>query len=364
MIASILMTLIGVGFGAVASFVAGQHSQAIAGFDRKITFSVTSSQPDPSQTGQSLRLYKHQQPQTAALRKGPERDRIVASILNGTLREGALEAKAKTVPFPATENVATLSVDDVSKATAGLVPKPRVVVVFDDVGLDKHAFERLMALPGPLTLSFLPYAAGVQSLVDRSIERGDAAMLHLPMEPVGPQDPGPNALHTDSSRAELKERLAWNLNRFAGFSGVNNHMGSHFTASRDGMGQVLRTLRSRGLFFLDSLTTPQSVASAVGQDLNMTVIRRDVFLDPEAGSETVKAQLQHVEEIARRTGYVIAIAHPRKETIDVIGPWLTSAQLRGFELITIDDLLAPIHRPLRAEFGHESDLRQGYVAIR
>ena len=47
-----------------------------------------------------------------------------------------------------------------------------------------------------------------------------------------------------------------------------------------------------------------------------------------------------MEEIARRTGYAIAIAHPYDSTIEVIGPWLASAQLRGFDIVTVDTLVA------------------------
>jgi hypothetical protein len=50
------------------------------------------------------------------------------------------------------------------------------------------------------------------------------------------------------------------------------------------------------------------------------------------------AQLALVEDIAARTGFAVAIAHPRPATLDVIGPWLTSAPARGFKLDTVEAL--------------------------
>ena len=42
--------------------------------------------------------------------------------------------------------------------------------------------------------------------------------------------------------------------------GVNNHMGSRFTADRDLMRVLLKPVKDRGLFFVDSRTTAKTVA--------------------------------------------------------------------------------------------------------
>ncbi len=225
--------------------------------------------------------------------------------------------------------------------------RPKIIVIFDDMGPDKDAFDAVMRLPGPLTFSFLPYAPAVQPLVDRARARGDAIMLHLPMDPTGAQDPGPNSLSVDMPGTALLTALNWHLSRFDGYIGVNNHMGSAFTADIAGMKTVLSVLREEGLFFLDSLTTPESVAADAGVAVDVPVFRRDVFLDPDRSSETVVKQLALVERIARETGYAVAICHPRPETIAAIGPWLTSAPARGFDLATVSTLVA-VNEKLRA----------------
>ncbi len=216
---------------------------------------------------------------------------------------------------------------------------PRIFIVFDDMGLDRAAFDRVMKLPGPLTLSFLPYGRDVQTMVDEAREAGASVLLHLPMEPAGKVDPGPNSLSTSMSAERLAETLDTNLGAFTGYIGVNNHMGSRFTRNEKAMRLVLGELKDSGLFFLDSRTTGRSAAAQAGQAVGATVLRRDVFLDADGDRASILRQLKRLEEIARRDGSAIAIAHPRRSTLDVLGPWLTSAPSRGFTLATASDLL-------------------------
>lgn len=225
-------------------------------------------------------------------------------------------------------------------APATITGRPRIIVIFDDMGLDRTAFEEVMRLPGPLTLSFLPYGNDLQPLVDRARGRGDAVMLHLPMQPAGAADPGPHSLRSDMTGSRLLSELEWNLGRIKGYIGVNNHMGSLFTRDEAKMKTVLSVIGERGLFFLDSLTTNGSTARAAGAVVGAEVFSRDVFLDPNAGRDTVMKQLEQVERIAVETGFAVAICHPRPDTLAVIGPWLTSAPERGFQLDTVAALRA------------------------
>ncbi len=215
---------------------------------------------------------------------------------------------------------------------------PRIIVIFDDMGLDRAVFESVMRLPGPLTLSFLPYGKDPQPMVDAARARGDAVLLHLPMEPAGAADPGPHALKETMSASALLGALEWNLGRIHGYIGVNNHMGSKLTRDEAAMKTILSVINERGLFFVDSLTTGKSMARAAGEGVGARVYARDVFLDPNAGKETVIRQLEQVERIAVETGYAVAICHPHPDTIEVIGPWLTSAPARGFKLDTVASL--------------------------
>ncbi len=181
-------------------------------------------------------------------------------------------------------------------------------------------------------------------------------MLHLPMEPSGGADPGPHALKSAMTGADFLRNLEWNLDRFDGYVGVNNHMGSKLTEDIAAMKTLIAYLDDKGVFFVDSVTTPQSAARQAAREIGIDIYARDVFLDDEAGiEEVVKTQLALAERIARETGYVVAIGHPRPETLDVLGPWLTTAPARGFDLV-FASALKTIHQNAEKETAQPQEI--------
>ena len=125
------------------------------------------------------------------------------------------------------------------------------------------------------------------------------------------------------------------LDSFDGYVGVNNHMGSRFTADRASMAPVLAELHRRGLLWLDSRTTPNSAGIGLAQELKMPWVGRDVFLDNEETVAAVKAQLAKTEQVAKRQGYAVAIGHPHDATIEALASWLPDVQKRGFVLVPV-----------------------------
>lgn len=248
-----------------------------------------------------------------------DRARIVENILSGAAPE-RLPPPSLTQPH--------------FGASPAAAARPKVVIILDDMGVDRRATQNALRLPGPLTFSFLPYAKEIDQLTAAAESAGGEIMLHLPMEPAGDANPGPYALKSSMTGAEFLKALEWNLNRFDGYVGVNNHMGSRLTEDAAAMKTLLGFLDHKGVFFVDSVTTPKSAVGRAARDIGVNVFARDVFLDAEVGSEkAVKNQLALAERIARETGYVIAIGHPREETLNVLGPWLTTAPARGFDLV-------------------------------
>jgi hypothetical protein len=218
--------------------------------------------------------------------------------------------------------------------------RPVVAVVLDDLGLDRRRTARALELPGPLTLSFMSYAHDLPQQADEGRRRGHELMLHLPMEPEGPFNyPGPNALMTGLSAEENLRRLYWSLDRFDGFVGVNNHMGSRFTASREAMTLVLAELNRRGLLFLDSRTGARSVGTAVAHDWNVPHAGRDVFLDDIDRPELIRQRLAEVEAVAYRQGHAIAIGHPREHTLDALETWLRGLAAKGLVLVPVSAIV-------------------------
>ncbi|HTR84642.1 MAG TPA: divergent polysaccharide deacetylase family protein [Reyranella sp.] len=256
-----------------------------------------------------------------------EKPRTKPSVQVAAATSGALPAwRRNAVPF------------------ADLNSKPLIAIVIDDVGLDRPRSKRAWELPGPITLSFLPYAKDLRDQAKAARARGNELMLHMPMEPTGRADPGPNALLVSLSDADLRQRVTTDLDSFEGYVGVNNHMGSRFTAFRPGMETVLRIFKSRGLLFLDSRTTAQSVGDQLAQELGVPSVARNVFLDDDEALDAVKRKLAETEEVARRQGFVVAIGHPHEATLQALSEWLPGLAAKGFAL-------APLTAALRKRNG-------------
>ena len=201
-----------------------------------------------------------------------------------------------------------------------------------------RAARRAIDLPAPVTLSFLPYGYELDRLTAAAAARGHDVFLHMPLEPMGSADPGPNALLTSLSPAEVARRLAWDFARLPGAVGVNNHMGSRGTADPALMLAVLSEVKRRRLVFVDSLTTPLSVVPAIAGRLGVPLATRDVFLDNEPTTDAVQARLAEAERLARRHGSAIAIGHPFPATLALLADWLPDAERRGVRLVTARSL--------------------------
>lgn len=207
-----------------------------------------------------------------------------------------------------------------------------LAIVIDDMGHDMEMTDQMATLPRPMTFSFLPYINKLQDQARTVSVMGHELMLHLPMEPTGSNNPGPNALVRDLPYNETLKRLRWNLDQFEGYVGINNHMGSQYTASRSFMFPVLQEVHKRQLLFLDSRTSAESVAMNLSAELNIPTLERDVFLDNVRDLKLIERQLETLEKTAISKGYGIAIGHPYPETYQALRAWLPTLADKGFKL--------------------------------
>ena len=255
------------------------------------------------------------------------------------------ETTPAPIPAPAPE-AAALPVPD---APAAVAPVPAwqafavparpgnalVAVIIDDMGVDRLRSAKVAVLPGPLTLSYMTYAphAAEQSAAARA--HGHELMMHMPMQPLASLDAGPDVLSEQLPPAELRRRVEADLDRFPGFVGVNNHMGSKFTANAPGMKIVMQALHQRGLLFIDSMTTPKSVGMAEAREAGVPTARRNIFLDDVEDQASVARQLAKAEEQAKSAGSVIVIGHPHDGTIAALAAWLPTLQKKGITLVPV-----------------------------
>jgi uncharacterized protein len=224
-----------------------------------------------------------------------------------------------------------------SQAEDGRVP---IAVVLDDLGLDRVRTERAIGLAAPLTLAFMPYAAEVRQDADRARARGHELLVHVPMEPLNRAvDMGPNGLATGLPHDEIVRRLRWDLDRFDAYVGINNHMGSRFTADADAMRVVTEELKARGLLFLDSRTSGGTVGAREAQRAGVPFAERDVFLDDDQNAAAIAARLRDLEAVAHRNGNAIAIGHPHDATLAALAAWIETLPAKNLLLVPLTEIV-------------------------
>jgi polysaccharide deacetylase 2 family uncharacterized protein YibQ len=217
---------------------------------------------------------------------------------------------------------------------------PQVAIVIDDAGLDHPRTAKAIALPAPLTISFLTYGEGLEQQVRAASAAGHELMVHVAMQPRSKKEnPGPDVLLRDAPPEEVMGRLNKMLGRFNGYVGINNHMGSLFTADERSMELVVGELKRRGLLFLDSRTGSDSVGAKVAREQGVPYAERDVFLDNTPTVPEVMKQLAELERIARAKGAAVAIGHPHDGTIAAMQQWIPQAKARGLVFVPVSAIV-------------------------
>ncbi|MEM6851978.1 MAG: divergent polysaccharide deacetylase family protein [Pseudomonadota bacterium] len=227
---------------------------------------------------------------------------------------------------------------------------PQLAILIDDVGARAAAVGRVLELPQSISLSLLSNAVNVERVAERAGARGFELWLHLPMEPLGPQNPGPMALRASHSAAELNRLLDWHLGRFDGFVGVNNHMGSRLTANRAAMDAVMARISEADALYVDSLTSQRSVALRTARDWGVTAAPRAVFLDHDPRPGAIRAAFRRAEAAARRDGAAIAIMHPHNASLSVLEDWLAGDKAADVQLSTASAVVRRLARPSGGKF--------------
>lgn len=216
---------------------------------------------------------------------------------------------------------------------------PKLVVVIDDVGENYGVLKGLAGLDLPLTFAVWPHASHTRECVELITRTHHDLLVHFPMEPMGyPQvKPGDDALFASMTADQVRRRVEENLARIPEAVGVNNHMGSRFTADKAGMMVALTEFKRHGLFFLDSLTSGKSVGRATAKDVGIPFYERDTFLDNVKDVNAILLQLRKTERVAQRQGRAIAIGHPYRQTLEALKAWQDSRNT-AIQVITLSKL--------------------------
>ena len=215
-------------------------------------------------------------------------------------------------------------------------------MIMDDMGNSLETLDELIALGRPMTISVLPYSAHAAETARIAHERGLEVLLHLPLESVNNHEAMANteglimAMMTEPAIVAAFEA---SYDRVPFAVGTNNHMGSRFTAERDLMRVLLKPIKERGLFFVDSRTTAKTVALEEARRMGIPATQRDVFLDADEDRGRIQGRLIELLQKARKKGRAVGICHPFPETLAVLKSSLFLLDSYNLEAVPVSKLV-------------------------
>ncbi len=217
----------------------------------------------------------------------------------------------------------------------------RLAIIIDDIGYNQSQSERAARLKGAFTLSILPFTPHSAASARLAHQQGKELMLHLPMSAINNAAIGKGGLVNGMDKTAFLTTLRQDLANVPHIRGVNNHMGSRLTQDAEPMGWLMEELHPRGLYFVDSRTSPHTKALDIATSHAVPSLKRDVFLDDVKEPNAIEFQLNRALQIAKQKGFAVAIGHPYPATLAVlerIQPLLAQKQVK---LVYVSDLLKP-----------------------
>jgi len=219
--------------------------------------------------------------------------------------------------------------------------RPVLSLVIDDLGYSLENGKAAIGLDGDHTYAILPGAVYSKKLAHYAHQLNKEVILHMPMQSIRSSAAHePDALNEAMDEDELTGNVHSLLAQIPFIRGVNNHMGSHLTEFDFFMRPVMDSIRSYdpSFYFLDSRTSPRSVAFIQARDAGLSTISRDVFLDNDPNITAIELQYNIWLTRARAQGSAIAIGHPYSHTLQVLQHSLPDAGEK-FTFMRISELI-------------------------
>jgi len=253
----------------------------------------------------------------------------------------------------------SISIDqkELSGSSDKLSKRRYIALIIDDMGYRYQSGRRAINLPADITYSFLPYAPHARKLANLANDKQKEIMLHIPMEANNGKALGPGGLTSTMPKDIFDLELQHSLSAIPFIKGVNNHMGSLLTQQTDKMVWLMKSLSSKGIYFVDSRTSVKSQALKTAREFGIRSEMRDIFVDHDLSEDVMQQQLRAAMAVAKRRGSAVVIAHPFPETMNVLEGWLPKAKQQGYEFVYISKLLN-IREEYRAQRNNKNKLSQ------
>ncbi|MCP4652207.1 MAG: divergent polysaccharide deacetylase family protein [Candidatus Omnitrophica bacterium] len=237
---------------------------------------------------------------------------------------------------------ATTKVETATVKNDVVTTKPKMAIIFDDLGESLSEVKEVYSLDIPVTISVIPglkFSKNIAHIGDRC---GFSVMVHMPMEPKNEKQYRTNKykfIRAAMKRREIKSLLRYYLNSIKIAIGVNNHMGSAATEDFALMSTVMEAIKEKKLIFIDSRTSLESVAYDAAIKTGLVAGFAEGFIDAIDDTAFIEKRIDQLAERARHKGKIIVIGHPKSKTFKALKKKLPALK-KEIDFVTIEDLFS------------------------
>lgn len=278
-------------------------------------------------------------------------NRVISEDING----GILHSQDKTLQIPSVDvslDVALKPDEVISEEqkypvlpdvpyTPPSGEKPILAIVVDDGGNQMNLTKSIAGLGLPLTWAILPYTRHAEETAKLAESLKIPYMLHLPMQAESDKDGSKEYIvGRGMTRQQIYDTTVKALNSLPNPIGLNNHRGSLATANGAIMEPVVAVLKERGLMFVDSRTSTQSVAYDVARASKVPSLRNRGFLDGSPEKSVIEKRFAEIVKVAVKRGDAVVICHFRPTTVTFLESLARRKDTLPVRLVTIPEMAA------------------------
>jgi len=214
-------------------------------------------------------------------------------------------------------------------------------IVIDDFGYrNDEISDGFLELDARLTYAIIPGHRYSTSFGEKAVESGYEVIVHMPMENTGKTYGEEEfVLMTTMDNETIERRLNNALKEIPTAIGMNNHQGSKASADQNVMSNIAKVMKERGLFFLDSRTTIETIGETTMEIFGVPTARRNIFLDNEDDEEKIEKQLMKLVKRSEEVGSAIGIGHVKPKTLNVLSDQIPKLKKKGYKFEFVSKML-------------------------
>ena len=219
--------------------------------------------------------------------------------------------------------------------------KGTIGIVIDDFGYrNDEISDGFLELDARLTYAIIPGHRHSTSFGEKAVESGYEVIVHMPMENTGKTYGEEEfVLMTTMDNETIQRRLNNAIKEIPTAIGMNNHQGSKASADQNVMSNVAKVMKERGMFFLDSRTTIETIGETTMEIFGVPTARRNIFLDNEDDEEKIEKQLMKLVKRSEEVGSAIGIGHVKPKTLNVLSDQIPKLKKKGYKFEFVSKML-------------------------